>query len=49
VLTQLGIYLKVAKLDLGYSYRNHLPVLDLILDRLPATFLLMSGHSCSRS
>ena len=44
VLTQLGIYLKgVAKLDLGYSYRNHLPVLDLILDRLPATFLLMSG------
>ncbi|MCY1210379.1 Dipeptide transport system permease protein DppB [compost metagenome] len=44
VLTQLGIYLKgVAQLDLGYSYRNHLPVLDLILDRLPATFLLMSG------
>jgi hypothetical protein len=44
VLTQLGIYLKgVATLDLGYSYRNHLPVLDLILDRLPATFLLMSG------
>lgn len=44
VLTQLGIYLKgVARLDLGYSYRNHLPVLDLILDRLPATFLLMSG------
>jgi peptide/nickel transport system permease protein len=41
---QLGIYLKgVATLDLGYSYRNHLPVLDLILDRLPATLLLMSG------
>ncbi|WP_342051895.1 MULTISPECIES: ABC transporter permease [unclassified Cupriavidus] len=44
VVTQLAIYLKgVAHLDLGYSYRNHLPVLDLILDRLPATFLLMSG------
>ncbi|WP_042879363.1 ABC transporter permease [Cupriavidus necator] len=44
VLTQLGIYLKgVAHLDLGYSYRNHLPVLDLIVDRLPATFLLMSS------
>ena len=43
VLTQLGIYLKgVATLDLGYSYRNHLPVLDLILDRLPATFLPVS-------
>lgn len=44
VLTQLGIYLKgIAHLDLGYSYRNHLPVLDLIVDRLPATFLLMSS------
>lgn len=39
---QLGIYLKgVATLDLGYSYRSRLPVLDLILDRLPATLLLM--------
>ncbi|MBC9246331.1 ABC transporter permease [Paracoccus sp. 11-3] len=26
--------------DLGYSYRNQLPVLDLIMDRLPATLLL---------
>lgn len=26
--------------DLGFSYRNNLPVLDLILDRLPATLLL---------
>ncbi|MFC5522731.1 ABC transporter permease [Polaromonas jejuensis] len=44
VVVQLGRYLAgVAQLDLGYSYRNRLPVLDLILDRLPATFLLMGG------
>ena len=37
------LYLKgVAQLDLGFSYRNHVPVLDLIVERLPATFLLMS-------
>ncbi|MFC4276973.1 ABC transporter permease [Achromobacter aloeverae] len=43
VLTQLGLYLKgVATLDLGFSYRNHVPVIDLIVERLPATFLLMS-------
>ncbi len=43
VLTQLGLYLKgVVQLDLGFSYRSHVPVLDLILERLPATFLLMS-------
>ncbi|OZI32873.1 ABC transporter permease [Bordetella genomosp. 1] len=43
VLTQLAIYLKgVVQLDLGFSYRNHVPVLDLILERLPATLLLMS-------
>lgn len=43
LLTQLGLYLKgVLQLDLGFSYRNHVPVLDLILERLPATFLLMS-------
>lgn len=42
VVTQLWLYLKgVAHLDLGYSYRNHVPVLDLILERLPATLLLM--------
>ncbi len=42
LLTQLYLYLKgVAQLDLGFSYRNHVPVLDLILERLPATFLLM--------
>lgn len=43
VLTQLLLYLKgVVQLDLGFSYRNHVPVLDLIVERLPATFLLMS-------
>ena len=43
LLTQLMLYLKgVAQLDLGFSYRNHVPVLDLIVERLPATFLLMS-------
>lgn len=43
VYEQLWIYLKgvVLHLDLGYSYRNRLPVLDLILERLPATLLLM--------
>lgn len=42
VLTQLFLYLKgVLQFDLGFSYRNHVPVLDLILERLPATFLLM--------
>ena len=39
---QLFTYLRgIARLDLGYSYRERLPVLDLILDRLPATLLLM--------
>src|SRR5699024_8982086 len=43
LLVQLGIYLKgIANLDLGYSYRNHLPVMTLILQRLPATLLLMA-------
>ncbi|MCP2517467.1 ABC transporter permease [Achromobacter mucicolens] len=43
VLTQLFLYLRgVVQLDLGFSYRNHVPVLDLIVERLPATFLLMS-------
>lgn len=43
ILTQLMLYLKgVVQLDLGFSYRNHVPVRDLILERLPATFLLMS-------
>lgn len=39
---QLGRYLgKVATLDLGTSFRNNALVIDLILDRLPATLLLM--------
>jgi len=39
--TQLGTYLgRVAKLDLGYSYRQQQPVLKLIAERLPATLLL---------
>jgi len=39
---QLWLYLKgVVQFDFGYSYRNRLPVLDLIAERLPATLLLM--------
>jgi len=39
---QLATYMKgVIRLDLGYSYRERVPVLTLILDRLPATLLLM--------
>jgi len=38
---QLVTYLShVAKLDLGYSYRQQQPVIKLIVDRLPATLLL---------
>ncbi len=43
LLTQLGLYLSgVLQLDLGFSYRQQMPVADLILDRLPATLLLTS-------
>jgi peptide/nickel transport system permease protein len=39
---QLIIYFgKLLRLDLGYSYVQQQPVLNLILDRLPATLLLM--------
>jgi peptide/nickel transport system permease protein len=39
---QLWHYLvNIAHLDLGYSFRNDEPVLDLILDRLGPTLLLM--------
>jgi peptide/nickel transport system permease protein len=39
--TQLVTYLgNLAQLDLGTSYRQQAPVLDLILERLPATLLL---------
>jgi peptide/nickel transport system permease protein len=38
---QLATYLgNLARLDLGTSYRQQAPVLDLILERLPATLLL---------
>ena len=38
---QLWTYLRGAVTgDLGFSYRNQLPVMTLILDRLPATLLL---------
>lgn len=39
--TQLANYLgHVLQLDLGFSYRQQQPVVDLILERLPATLLL---------
>ncbi|ALM52006.1 ABC transporter permease [Halomonas huangheensis] len=38
---QLWKYLSgILTLDFGYSYRQQMPVLDLILERLPATLLL---------
>lgn len=38
---QLWRYISgVMQFDLGYSYRQQMPVIDLILDRLPATLLL---------
>lgn len=41
---QLALYLwKVLHLDFGYSYRNHVPVMQLIAERLPATLLLMAS------
>jgi peptide/nickel transport system permease protein len=41
LLAQLGIYLTgVVQLDLGFSYRQQMPVGDLIFSRLPATLLL---------
>lgn len=40
--TQYILYMaKIFQGDLGYSYRYREPVLDLIQDRVPATFLLM--------
>lgn len=42
LIVQLGIYLgKVVRGDLGYSYFFNLPVSDLILERVPATLLLV--------
>ena len=41
---QLGKYLwSVARLDLCFSFRHNMPVLDLIISRLPATLLLMGA------
>lgn len=41
---QFFIYMgKILTLDLGYSYLQQTPVLDLILGRLPATVLLMAS------
>jgi peptide/nickel transport system permease protein len=45
IYVQLGIYLlKVASGDLGYSFVSNTPVLELILDRFPATLLLMGSQ-----
>ncbi len=44
VPVQLGKYLwNVARLDLGFSFRHNMPVVDLILSHLPATLLLMGA------
>lgn len=41
VLEQLWIYLSnAARFDLGFSYRQGRPVIDILLERLPATLLL---------
>ena len=41
IYVQLWRYVSgIAMLDFGYSYRQQMPVLDLILARLPATLLL---------
>lgn len=42
VWVQLLHYLgSIVRLDLGFSYRQNMPVFDLIMSRLPATLLLM--------
>lgn len=41
MIVQLGLYLRdVASLDLGMSYREGRPVLDIILERMPNTLIL---------
>lgn len=43
LIVQYGSYLgKVLRGDLGYSFRYRAPVLQLILERVPATLLLMA-------
>ena len=42
LITQLGVYLgKAIQGDLGFSYYFNLPVTDLIIERIPATILLV--------
>lgn len=42
VIVQLGKYLmSLATLDLGYSFRNSAPVLDVIMGRFPTTLMLV--------
>lgn len=42
LVVQLGVYLgKIAQGDLGYSYFFNVPVSELIIERLPATLLLV--------
>jgi len=42
IIVRLGIYLKhFVTLDLGYSYAFNRPVIDLILERIPNTLLLV--------
>jgi len=49
VWVQLVLYIKnLLSLNLGYSFRHSMPVLDLILDRMGPTLLLMgSAFVCS--
>lgn len=43
-LTQLWTYMSsLVTGDLGYSFRHNMPVFDLIVDRLPATMLLVGS------
>jgi peptide/nickel transport system permease protein len=45
IWVQLFRYIaQIAQGDLGYSFVSRAPVLDLILDRLPATLLLMASQ-----
>ena len=44
VYEQLFLYIKnIVQLDLGFSFRHNMPVLDLILERLWPTLLLMGA------
>lgn len=45
IYVQYWIYMKglILDFDFGYSYQSNSPVLNLIVDRLPATFSLVAG------